>query len=106
MDKPRAPITAGAAGVALFLEEFARAGDADSRKRAAEQALTWVNAAERTARHPRNAFGFPGHPFERCFGGLGVFHGRAGVHTVAARVASVRGEIRALRAAAMGLVKA
>jgi hypothetical protein len=106
MERPRAPITAGAAGVALFLAEFARAGEGTTRERAAEQALAWVNAAERTLRHPRSAFGFPGYSFEQSFGGVGVFHGRAGVHTVAARVASVRGEIQMLRAAAMGFVNA
>jgi serine/threonine-protein kinase len=106
MERPRAPITAGAAGVALFLAEVARAGDGASRERAAEQALAWVTAAERTLRYPQTAFGFPGYSFKRSFGGLGVFHGRAGVHTVAARVASVRGEIEALRAAAIGFVNA
>jgi len=106
MERPRAPITAGAAGVALFLAEFARASEGASRKRAAEQALAWVTAAERTLRHPRTACGFPGYSFERSFGGVGVFHGRAGVYTVAARIASVRGEIETLRAAAMGFINA
>jgi eukaryotic-like serine/threonine-protein kinase len=106
MERPRAPITAGAAGVALFLAELARASDGASRQRTAEQALAWVNAAQRAFRHPRTGCGFPGISFERCFGGVGVFHGGAGVHTVAARVASLRGEIEALRRAASGFVNA
>jgi hypothetical protein len=104
MEKPRAPITAGAAGVALVLAEFARADGGASRKRAADQAHAWMNATGRALRHPRTAFGFPGHSFESCFGGLSVFHGRAGVHTVAARVAAVRRDMEALRGAALGFI--
>ena len=100
MARPRAPITAGAAGIALFLAEVARATDGAVRERMAERALAWITAAEQTHRHPRTAYGFPKTPFSRCFGGAGVFHGRAGVYTIAARVASVRGDSEALRAAA------
>lgn len=106
MVRPRAPITAGAAGVALSLAEIARIATGGLRRRAAEQALAWVNAAERALRHPRTACGFPGTPFRRSHGGVGVFHGRAGVYTVAARVASLRGDSRAFRAAAARFVKA
>jgi serine/threonine-protein kinase len=100
MEMPRAPITAGAAGVALFFADRARAADGAARRRIADRALAWVDAAERSLRYPRTAYGFPGLPFRSSFGGVGVFHGRAGVQTVAARVASVRGDLKALRAAA------
>lgn len=99
MERPRAPITAGAAGIALFLAERARAGDSAVRRRTAERARAWVSAAGRTLRHPRTAYGFSNISFERSFGGVGVFHGRAGVHTVAARVAAVQGDSGAFRAA-------
>jgi hypothetical protein len=105
MERPRAPITAGAAGVALFLAEFARATDDSTRRGVAERALAWVSAAEHTFRHPHTAFGFSDRPFSDCFDGVGVFHGRAGVDTVAARVASVQGNMDALRAAASRFVK-
>ena len=105
MDRPRAPITAGAAGIALFLAEVARAGNGVARKRTAERALAWITAAEQTHRHPRTAYGFPKTPFSRCYGGVGVFHGHAGVHTVAARIASVAGDARALRRAASRFLK-
>jgi len=100
MEKPRAPITAGAAGIALFFAEVARDARASRRSRTAERACMWLRASEKTHKDPRTAYGFRGLPFSRSFGGLGVFHGRAGVYTVAARVASVRGDVKGFRAAA------
>lgn len=104
MEKPRAPITAGAAGIALFLAEVARTSDGAVRKRMAERALAWITAAEQTLRHPRTAYGFP-RAYSRTFGGAGVFHGRAGVHAVAARVASMRGDEGSLHGAALQFVR-
>lgn len=102
MKKPRAPITTGAAGVALFLADVAQGAGNEMRKRA----LAWISAAEQALRHPRSAYGFPDKPLAQSFGGLGVFHGRAGVHMVAARIASARGDERALRAAASRFIHA